>query len=154
MNRIKPLSQEQIEYLRKSPHVCSVSEVLLSFTAEFKKFFYTELQKGKTPKTILKEVGIDPKWMGDRRIHSLRTVVMGQAKRTGGFTDNVRRIPMSPEQKTAQSTEEKIARLEHELAYTKQELEYLKKIYLADREAEQVWLLKHRRKLNSESFEK
>jgi hypothetical protein len=92
--------------------------------------------------------------MGDGRIHSLQTVVKTQAKRESGFSDNAHRIPRPPERKAAQTTEDKIARLEHELAYTRQELAYLKKIYLADREADQTWLSKQRRKQNSESSEK
>jgi hypothetical protein len=154
MSRIEPLSQEQIENLRRCPQVCSATEVLVCFTAEFKQLFYTEYKKGRSPKSILREAGIDPAWLGDKRIHSLRTVVLDQAKRAGGFSDNTRRLPMNPELKAAQTTDERIARLEHELAYARQELEYLKKIYLADREMEQAWLQKQRRKQNSESSEK
>ena len=36
--------------------------------------------------------------------------------------------------------------LEHELAYTRQEVEFLKKIHLADLEARKSWESKHRRK--------
>jgi len=149
-----PLNQEQIERLRKSPHVCSVSETRICLTADFKRHFYVEWTKGKSPKRILKEAGIKPEWMGDSRIHSLRTVVVGESKREGGFSDNKTSLKMRSNKEAAQTSEERIVRLEHELAYTKQELEYLKKIYLADREAEQKWQLKRRRNQNSESFEK
>jgi hypothetical protein len=47
--------------------------------------------------------------------------------------------------------EEKVARLQHELAYVKQEVEYLKKIYLADREAQQGCDSKPHRKSNFKS---
>ena len=44
------------------------------------------------------------------------------------------------------SPEEKICRLEHELAYVKQEVEFLKKLQMANMEAKKSWESKHRQK--------
>lgn len=41
---------------------------------------------------------------------------------------------------------ERIEQLEHELAYTRQEVEFLKKIQNAGMEEQKVWESKHRRK--------
>ena len=40
----------------------------------------------------------------------------------------------------------RVEQLEHELAYTRQEVEFLKKIRMADLEAQRQWESKHRQK--------
>jgi len=147
------LTHLQIKELRKSPFVEKVTEAQVFFTATFKEHFVEEHQRGKTATSIITEAGIDPDILGDSRVRSLRTVAyyhVAQKKRA-----EIRQKAGIPEPGEAPSGEkERIHRLEHELAYTRQELEFLKKIYAADREAEQAWLLKHRRKQNSGSSEK
>jgi len=146
------LTHQQIEELRKSPCVQSVSLKQVCFTAAFKEYAYKEYLAGKSYQAILREAGIDPELLGKSRVNSLRTSVMKQGQKGEGFSDTSNRYRRTGDElPAARSTEEKIARLEHELAYTKQELEYLKKIYLADREAQRVCDTKLRRKSNSES---
>ena len=144
------LTHIQIKELQKSPFVERVTEAQVFFTATFKEHFVTEHQRGKTSTNIVMEAGIDPNVLGKSRIRSLRLVAyhhMKQKKRV-----EIRQKAGIPESGEAPSGEkERIRRLEHELAYTRQELEFLKKIYTADREAEQEWLLKHRLKQSSES---
>lgn len=145
-----PLSQTQIEGLRKSPHVEYVTEKTVSFTAAFKEHAHREIQAGKPLYKILKEAGIAPELLG-KRLNSLRTNLKRQGERNGVFTD-IHHKNISAE--APRTNEDKIARLEHELAYTKQEVEFLKKIYLADREAQKSCDTRRRRKPNSESSEK
>ena len=147
------LTRLQISELQKSPFVERVTEAQVFFTETFKEHFIEEHQKGKTPTNIITEAGIDPEVLGYSRIRSLRTVSYyhaAQKKR-----EEIREKSGVPKRGKAPSDEKgRIRRLEHELAYTRQELEFLKKIYTADREAEQAWLLKRHRKQNSESSEK
>ena len=42
--------------------------------------------------------------------------------------------------------EQRIRQLEHELAYTRQEVEFLKKLQVANMEAQKQWESKHRQK--------
>ncbi len=148
------LSLEQIEELRNSPYVASVTARQVSFTKEFKQHFYEEYSQGKTPREILRGIGINPETLGESRIISVRMHAVEQGKSGYGFTD--RKTQWSPvaSHGRAKTTEEKLARLEHELAYTRQELEFVKKIILADREAQREWKMKQRRTSNSESFVK
>ncbi len=101
----------------------------VSFTAEFKQLFYEEYTKGKSPKEILREMGINPETLGESRIVSIRMHAVQQGKSGYGFTD--RKVQWSPSAiyGRAKTSEEKLARLEHELAYTRQELEFVKKSY-------------------------
>jgi len=155
MGSKSPLTRRQIEELRNSPCVQSVSPKQVCFTAAFKEHVYNEYLSGKSYPEILYEAGIDPEMLGTGRIRSLKTQVIKDARKGGDFTEASNRHRRAEGTRPdAHSTDEKIARLEHELAYTKQELEYLKKIYLADREAQRVCDMKLRRKSNSESSEK
>jgi|GEM_PF-177722 len=152
MGQRQPLSQKQVEGLRKSPHVRYVNANILSFTAEFKEHAYKERQRGIPFREILSNAGIDPDLVGKKRIESFSSSINEQGRRGVGFSDIIQKKPLPEDKKAAKTTEEKVARLQHELAFVKQEVEYLKKIYLADREAQQGCDSKHRRKSNSKSF--
>ena len=82
-------------------------------------------------------MGLDPELLGQSRINGIKQYVMRYAKREKGFTD----VLSSPEiyLPVRQTPEEKIRRLEHQLAYTRQELEFVKKIVSANREAQKEW---------------
>jgi hypothetical protein len=152
MSKRQALSWEQIEELRKSPHILSVSEKTISYSAKFKEHVYNEYKAGKSYETILTEAGIDPDMLGIKRINSLRTMVHAEGKRKAGFTDKSSRLPYGTYTKrVAKTYEGKITQLEHELAYTRQELEYLKKIYLANMEEQKACDTKRHRKSNSGS---
>lgn len=96
---------------------------------------------------VFKDVGIDPEILGDARIwgfaHNLRVC----ADREEGFVDLRYRNVRKPAKRTVQrDLSTRIEQLEHELAYTRQEVEFLKKIQTADLEARKQWESKRRRK--------
>lgn len=144
------LSAEQIEELQSSPYVAGITARQVSFTREFKQRFYEEYLQGRTPRDILRGMNINPETLGESRIVSIRMHAVNQGKSGHGFTD--RKAQWSPEAAhgRAKTIEEKLARLEHELAYTRQELEFVKKITLADREARRKWELKQLQTSSSE----
>lgn len=148
------LSQEQISILRDSPYVASITARQVSFTKEFKQHFYEEYMNGNTPKKILKDMKIDPEVLGESRVVSATVHALRQAKSANGFTDRKSQWGADAAKRRARTTEERVSKLEHELAYTKQELEFVKKILLAEREAQREWQLKQRQMSNSQSFEK
>ena len=143
----KPLSEEEIAELRRSPYVACVISDRISFTPEFRKVMYDELTGGKTVRVILKEHGIDPKILGDKRLWGIASKLRANADREEGFED----LRKGNSRKPAKGTEEqtlaaKVEQLTHELAYTRQEVEFLKKIHMADLEARKLWESKQRRK--------
>ena len=104
--KIKEFTEEELSQLRQSEYILDVTPQFVYYSAEFKKRFYREYQEGKKP----------------------RDVHIGK-----GFTE------ITSESCTKQvgrslTPEAKIRRLEHELAYTHQELEFVKKIIAAGRE--------------------
>lgn len=148
------LSPEQVEELKRSPYVASATSRQVSFNIEFKKMFYEEYSNGKTPREILAGVGIDADALGESRVYSIRMHCLQQANSESGFTDRKAQWEPTKIRGRKRCADERIDRLEHELAYTRQELEFLKKIMFADREAQGKCELKQRRRPSSGSSEK
>ena len=143
----KRFTEEEIRQLKLSPYVASVSAARVQFTPEFKKMAYQEISGGKTLRTVMEEHGIDPDILGDARIWSTAANLRKDAEREEGFVDlrgrNGRKSKKPVKEQTA---EERVAQLERELEYAKQELEFLKKIQAADMEARKARKSKQRRK--------
>lgn len=143
----KTLNVDEIAELRSSPYVASISSGMISFTPEFKEVMYEELMRGKTIRIVLEEHGIDPKILGDSRIWGIAANLREHADRDEGFADlrvqNSRKLPKETREQTLAT---RVEQLEHELAYTRQEVEFLKKIHTADLEARKLWESKQRQK--------
>ena len=145
----KRITAEEIEILLMSPYVEKVSSSNVSFTPEFKQLMYQEMLIGKTVRQILLEHGINPEILGNGRLWGLASTLKKNAGREEGFQDlrnesNQRSV--SSAKNIQQRLETRIYQLEHELAYTRQEVEFLKKIRMADLEAQKEWESKQRQK--------
>jgi transposase-like protein len=136
----KVLSAAEIVILRESPFVSDVSSGRIQFTPEFKRNAYHQLLMGKTMREVFTECGIDPEILGNARIYGFAQKLRQNADRDGGFNDlrdiNSRKPAKGTKEQTMAA---RIEQLEHELAYTRQEVEFLKKIRLADMEAQKQW---------------
>lgn len=134
---------EQMLKLKENTYVLEVTEQFVYFAAEFKERFYNEYINGKRPSAIIVSMGIDITILRAPRINGIKRYVMEDAKRKQGFSD----IHNNPNLHlpVGMTLEEKIKRLEHQLAYTRQELEFVKKIASANREAQAEWDLKQNR---------
>ena len=141
-----PLTHEQVIQLLKNRYVKSATQNSVRFTEEFKRYFYQKHTSGMTVRSIFLECGIDPDVLGESRISGFCHTVNVQAKRDTGFSDNrqnnYRRLPKSEDE----TVESRIKQLEHELAYTRQEVEFLKKLQMADMEARRQWESRHQPK--------
>lgn len=143
----KPLTAEEIAELRSSPYVASISSGRICFTPEFKKIIYDGLLSEKTVRIILKEHGIDPDVLGEQRIIGIAAHLRKNAARDEGFEDLRKNNKRKPPKRTREQTlATRIEQLEHELAYTRQEVEFLKKVHTADLEARKLWESMHRQK--------
>lgn len=142
----KLLSQEEIATLKASPHVESVSSRTVTFTPAFREMVYRELLEGKNVRDIFEAQGIDTAVLGTARINGFLQRLRKHAERKEGFA-NLRhqRRSLTPEERNI-SAERRIRQLEAELAYTRQEVEFLKKVQAADTEARKAWESKHRPK--------
>ena len=77
----KKFTEQEMLVLRNSKYVLDVSPSIVHFSAEFKKIFWEELSKGKLPRDIVKNLGIDPNILGDTRINGLKTMIGNEVKR-------------------------------------------------------------------------
>ena len=143
----KPLNAEEIAELRSSPYVASIIGNRIKFTPEFKRMAYNQITQGRTMREVFEENGISPEILGESRIWGFAEKLRANADREEGFTD----LRVQNSRKPAKETKEqalstRVEQLEHELAYTRQEVEFLKKIHMADLEARKLWESKQRQK--------
>lgn len=141
-----PLSKREVEQLHSNRYIASVSTNTVRFTEEFKKLAYAEKAKGVSVSETMRRCGIDPQVLGPSRVEGFSYTLNKKAKQESGFTDgrseNCRRPP-----KTGEDTvEQRVRQLENELAYTRQEVEFLKKLQAANMEAQKQWESKRRQK--------
>ncbi len=133
-----------MEQLLKNPYVKSVTPSTVRFTEEFKRYYYQKHTSGVLVRDIFLECGIDPDILGESRIDGFCYTINKQSKRDTGFTDNRQNNYRRPAKTGEETVDTRIKQLEHELAYTRQEVEFLKKLQMADMEARRQWESKHR----------
>ena len=141
-----PFTKEQMDHLRVNHYVKSISSSTIRFTEEFKKYFYKKYKSGMPVHQIFQECGIDPEILGESRIEGFRYTLNKYARRDEGFADNRQNNHRQPPKSGGETMEARIKHLEHELAYTRQEVEFLKKLQMADMEARRQWESKHQPK--------
>lgn len=123
---VSKLTKEQIEILSSYPQVTRTTDTTVVFTQTFKRHFCEEYIKGKPPRTILKESGIDPDVLGAKRMYSLRWHALQEWESADGKIDQTNNKSELSKSKTV---EDKVSLMEHELIYARQEIEYLKKYF-------------------------
>ena len=121
-----PLSRREVEELRKNPYIASVTATTVRFTEEFKKLAYRKKRQGVPVAETMRQCGIDPEVLGASRVEGFSYTLNRKAKRDTGFSDgrseNCRRLATAGEE----TVEQRVRRLENKLAYTRQEVEFLK----------------------------
>ena len=129
-----------------NPFVKSVTVNSISFTEEFKELAYEGKSKGMTMPEIMRKNGIDPEMLGPKRIENFSYLLNKKAKQKQGFTDHRSENYRRPAKTGEETVDQRIQQLENELAYTRQEVEFLKKLQAANMEAQRQWESRHRRK--------
>ncbi len=128
----KLLTKKEMKLLQENPYTYSVTEKTLRFTKAFKEEFWDRYQKGDKPKKILRDLGYDPDMLGDNRVISIYQTVKSEAESLEGFRDFGCKKPCVPYEKYEKnkgvSDNHAIRRLQNEVRYMRQEIEFLKKI--------------------------
>ena len=124
-------TEEEMEVLRECPYVLDVLPSKIYFAAEFKELFWKALQEGKFPRDIVKDLGVDPDTLGKTRLSGITSSIKREGKAGKGFSD-IRTYRLDI--KKYVNPEVKIKYLEQQLLYKDQEIEFLTKIVLLDKD--------------------
>ena len=132
---MKEYTVKQIKQLERNPYVFKVTKHKLYYTAKFKEDFWISYQAGNSPRKILIDFGFDIDIFGQKQIDSLVQHIKKQALSGNGFSEGEnrqRRVPMKATSEEELSSPQSIQRIQNELLYLRQEVEFLKKIIIAD----------------------
>lgn len=125
-------SDEQVEELRKNPYVKHVSNKAVTYEEEFKKYFYDEYQKGRTPGQIFTDAGFNVKVLRKPRIATFSRRIRNQCERPEGFSDTRKGNSGRPRTKEL-TLEEENERLRQKNRILQQENDFLKRIRFINR---------------------
>jgi len=128
-------TEKEQEQLKCNLNVEEVSEKAITYTDEFKRHFITENQKGRLPREIFEEVGLDVELIGSERVKSAAKRWRAAYHKDGveGLRDTRKANSGRPLEREL-TLEEKIGRLEAKNQLLRAENELLKKLDLLERQ--------------------
>ena len=132
---MKEYTPKQIKELKENPYTLNVTKNKVYFTAKFKEDFWISYQAGNTPRKILVDFGFDLSMFGQKQIDSLVQHIKKQALSGNGFSEGcnrTKRVSMKETDEIELSSPQSIERMQNELLYLRQEVEFLKKIITAE----------------------
>ena len=124
----KQFTLEQIEQLRSNPYTFMVTDRKIFFTAEFKEQFALKRKEGYTLIEAVKSFGYDPDVLGEKRISGISHLVNKAVREGKGFREGPVQRKSDLDQPAPEVTQENFIKMQHEILYLKQEIEFLKKI--------------------------
>lgn len=134
----KSFTPEEIEILKKNKYTAYVDEKVLRLTAAFKIAFMELYRQGVPPRKILPDLGYDLEIIGKSRLNGISQQIRRQAESDTGFHQGgVGKRTLeetSPEEKAALTDRQLINRLQGEVIYLRQELEFIKKLHIGESE--------------------
>lgn len=131
---MRTFTEEQIKKLKKNPYTFKVTEFKLYFTAKFKEDFWISYQAGNAPRKIMQDLGYDLSMFTQKQIDNYVQRIKKEALSGNGFHEGEnrqRRLPVKSTDEQERSSPQSIERMQNELLYLRQEVEFLKKIIIA-----------------------
>ena len=128
-------TEKEIKKLEKNPYTFKVTEYKLYFTAKFKEDFWVRYQAGFAPRKIMSDLGYDLEMFTQKQIDNYVQRIKKEALSEKGFSEGVdrtRRMPMKAPDLQDGSDLPSLERMQSELLYLRQEVDFLKKIITAD----------------------
>lgn len=130
-HRIKKFTPEQVEVLAANPFTRNVTVYRISYTLEFKNLFLARYEGGESVRDIFNDLGYDVSVLGDSRVYSfsndlLKRVEAGEVLAEDSPKKELEK-PVNVDYNTMPS-QQSVAAMQREIAYLRQQLEFLKKI--------------------------
>ena len=132
---MKEYTPKQMKELEKNPYVYKVTKHMIYYSAKFKEDFWISYQAGNTPRKILTDCGFDLSMFGQKQIDSLVQHIKKQALSGNGFSEGsnrMKRVAIKATNEIDLSSPQTTERMLNELLYLRQEVEFLKKIIIAE----------------------
>ena len=129
--RNKRFTSEEVEQLASNPFTYRVSACQISYTLEFKNLFLARYEAGESVREIFQSLGYDIEILGESRIYCfahqlVKRAEEGQLMREGPPARREKK-PANINYNTMPS-QQSIAAMQREIAYLRQQLEFVKKI--------------------------
>jgi len=127
----KVFTPEELAILKANPYTKSLTEKNISFTLEFKQKFLEQLNQNLSPSTIAKNLGYDPELLGTSRIFGIAYHIREEAKSPMGLHEGRKVLApsdISSEKFASLPQSRAMEKMQVELNYLKQEVEFIKKI--------------------------
>lgn len=124
---------EEKEKLESNSYTLKVSESRFYPTVKFREDFWIRYQAGISPRKIIKDFGYDLDLFTQKQIDGIVQKIKKQALSGNGFSEGEnreRRPKIKPP--LPDNTPESISKMQAELLYLRQEVEFLKKIIATD----------------------
>lgn len=128
-------TKKEQQILQENPYTLKVTKYIIQYTPDFKTKFWEQYRLGVWPSTIFKELGYDVAILGAKRIEGAAAAIKKQAEIDGDF------VEISTKHRKKDSTvvdyselppDKAIRRMQTEIEYLRQEMEFLKKIMQAE----------------------
>ena len=136
IRKIRRFTPEQVELLAQNPFTYKIDVHRISYTLEFKNLFLARYEAGEGVREIFESLGYDTKILGDSRIYCFAQKLAAKAEAGEVLTET----PMSSEQKRPVNVDyntlpaqQSVAAMQREIAYLRQQVEFLKKITELDK---------------------
>lgn len=133
----KKFTPEEIDVLAANPFTSKVDFYHIQFTLEFQNIFLARYEAGESSMEIFIDLGYDPAILGNNRIYNYYRQLKTRLDRGQSLTErsgNARiQKPANTDYNTMPS-QQSVAAMQRELAYLRQQLEFLKKITSLDKD--------------------
>jgi len=124
----------QILELKNNPNVKKVSNKSITYHIDFKERFIQEHHRGKLPRQIFTEAGFDLSYMGSKRVSQASYRWYKQSLRAEGLKDTRKGNSGRPQTRNL-SKDEIINKQKAQIAYLKQERDFLLELKRLERQA-------------------
>ena len=121
-------TEEQVLEFSKNKYVNKVSDKSIQFTAEFKEDFLRLYKNGIGPNEAFRNLGFNPKELGERRVSQFVSRIKEQASRPEGFERKENSSKGKKRKLSFNSKDEEIEYYKELSERLSQENEFLKKL--------------------------
>ena len=126
---IKKFNREEIEILKNNKYTYRVSENSIKFTVEFKELMFSKLNEGFSPSTVLEDCGYDLSILGKERPKGIAYHIKEEYKVNGSFHAGEKLSSLQDDLENGNISPSKaLIKMQIEITYLKQQIEFLKKI--------------------------